>query len=144
MKMFFRKNKGFTLIELLVVVAIISLLSSIVFASLNTARAKARDARRLSDLHQLDNALALYASDHNGSYPGVPPSSVWIGSNTLGLSPYMAVSGIKDPQGNGYAYFVNQGNTIYRLVAAFEIPSNQGNLLLTVVGSVTTYYYERK
>ncbi|MCX6752614.1 MAG: type II secretion system protein [Candidatus Nomurabacteria bacterium] len=64
-----KNNKGFTLIELLVVVAIISLLSSIVFASLNNARGKGRDARRIQDLLQIRNALALYAADHNGAYP---------------------------------------------------------------------------
>lgn len=59
---------GFTLIELLVVIAIIGILSSVVLASLNTARAKARDARRLSDLKQIQAALAMYYSD-NGAYP---------------------------------------------------------------------------
>jgi len=62
------KTKGFTLIELLVVVAIIGILSSVVLASLNTARAKARDAERLSDMRQMQIALELYY-DSFGRYP---------------------------------------------------------------------------
>lgn len=58
------KSKGFTLIELLVVISIISLLSSIVLAALNDARAKARDSRRISDLRQIHTALQLYLQDH--------------------------------------------------------------------------------
>ena len=65
---FASKKRGFTLIELLVVIALISLLSSVVFASLNSARAKARDARRISDIKQLQLALELsYAN--TGTYP---------------------------------------------------------------------------
>lgn len=62
-------NKGFTLIELLVVIAIIGLLSSIVLVSLQGARAKARDARRLHDMRQIVTALELYYAEH-GKYPG--------------------------------------------------------------------------
>ncbi|KKU81775.1 MAG: hypothetical protein UY07_C0009G0012 [Parcubacteria group bacterium GW2011_GWA1_47_8] len=39
------KKRGLTLIELLVVISIISLLSSIVFAALNSAREKAKVAK---------------------------------------------------------------------------------------------------
>ena len=64
------KKQGFTLIELLVVISIIGVLSSVVLASLNSARVKARDAKRLQDVRQLKNALALYYSDY-GYYPSV-------------------------------------------------------------------------
>lgn len=62
------KNKGFTLIELLVVIAIIGLLASIVLVSLNSSRAKARDARRFADFKQIRAALEMYY-DKNGNYP---------------------------------------------------------------------------
>jgi len=61
-------KKGFTLIELLVVIAIIGILSSVVLASLNSARQKSRDAKRVSDVKQLQLALELYF-DSNGAYP---------------------------------------------------------------------------
>lgn len=70
-----RKN-GFTLIELLVVVAIIGLLSSIVLASLNSARAKAKTARSQADLRSLRTAIALLESD-TGKWPnGCPIETV--------------------------------------------------------------------
>lgn len=62
------KVKGFTLIELLVVVAIIGLLSSVVLASLNGARMKARDTKRMADLSQIRTALEMYFNDY-GYYP---------------------------------------------------------------------------
>lgn len=69
-------NRGFTLIELLVVIAIIGVLSSVVLASLNTARERANDARRQSDLRQVQNALELYYST-NGTYPICTSFSAW-------------------------------------------------------------------
>jgi len=58
------KQKGFTLLELLVVIAIIGLLATIVLVSVNTARKKARDARRLSDLNSVMLALSMYYDDY--------------------------------------------------------------------------------
>jgi general secretion pathway protein G len=65
-----KNNKGFTLIELLVVIAIIGLLATLTVASLNSARSKSRDARRVSDTKQLQTALELYLNDQ-GQYPAV-------------------------------------------------------------------------
>ncbi len=62
------QERGFTLIELLVVVAIIGLLGSMVLASLSTARAKARDVRRLADMRTMQTALEFYI-DKFGRYP---------------------------------------------------------------------------
>ena len=63
-------NRGFTLIELLVVIAIIGILSSVVLASLSSARKKSRDARRIADFHQIMLALELY-NDAKGYYPPI-------------------------------------------------------------------------
>jgi prepilin-type N-terminal cleavage/methylation domain-containing protein len=73
--MYFKNQKGFTLIELLVVVAIISLLSSIVFASLNSARSKAKDASIRESMHQFTNLLELNYSDY-GSYSNL--QNTWV------------------------------------------------------------------
>lgn len=73
---FFKKNEdGFTLIELLVVVAIISLLSSIVMASLTTARNKAKDAAIKEEMSQLDTLMAFNYNDY-GDYCELQPTPV--------------------------------------------------------------------
>jgi prepilin-type N-terminal cleavage/methylation domain-containing protein len=64
----FRK-KGFTLIELLVVTSIISLLSSIIFASINEARIKAIDQSIVVEMKEFQKAIELYYTDNN-TYPG--------------------------------------------------------------------------
>lgn len=64
------RRPAFTLVELLVVIAIIGLLSSVAVVSLSGARAKARDAKRLADMHQIVLALDLY-KDQYGNYPPI-------------------------------------------------------------------------
>ncbi len=136
---FLKKQKGFTLIELLVVIAIIAIFSSVVLASLNSVRAKARDARRLEELHQIRIALELFASDY-GKYPaGYWDTWFWISDNNypglgLGWPPCPTTGGLwgylpnvcsfRDPNGNPYAYIGNIDGSP-KLGAAFETAQYQ-------------------
>lgn len=125
-----RKNKGFTLVELLVVVAIIGLLASIVLVSLNTARQKARDTRRLGDLRQVAIALELYYDNNNNAYPTVIGCTTanWTGTMSTALEGggYMTEVPV-DPINNAtyfYAYSSPTPSTEYVLKARLEITTN--------------------
>lgn len=65
------RQKGFTLIELLVVIAIIGILSSVVLASLNTARSKGADAAIKSNLASVRPQAEIYYDDNSNYGPDV-------------------------------------------------------------------------
>lgn len=122
-------NRGFTLIELLVVVAIIGLLASIVIASLNTARQKGRDARRVADIRQLQHALELCNDSNTGACQYGYPSSTTPTASTSTLASYIGALP-KDPStGRAYAY-ISLGPTAgpyctgYHMGAVLENTSN--------------------
>ena len=69
------KQKGFTLIELLVVIAIIGILSSVVLASLNSARAKGADAAVKAALANARAQAELFADGNPTGYTGVCANS---------------------------------------------------------------------
>ena len=72
-----KNNKGFTLIELLVVIAIIGILSSVVLASLTTARSKGQAAAIQSELSNMRAQAELYYSQNGNKY----------GTSTIGNDP---------------------------------------------------------
>lgn len=133
-----KTNKGFTLIELLVVIAIIGVLSSVVLASLNSARAKGRDTKRKVEMISIQTALEMYRLDNNA----YPVAGTWYGYQTVGcgvagtlsgptgyipnLAPKYMASLPVDPSNNfggchGYLYYSNGTN--YKLLD-HEVPES--------------------
>lgn len=63
-------EKGFTLIELLIVIAVMAILTTVVFVALNPmARFQdARNSRRWTDINTVLSAVKLHQVDHGGAY----------------------------------------------------------------------------
>lgn len=95
-----RKQKGFTLVELLVVIAIIGLLSTLAVVALNNARQKSRDARRVSDIKQIQTALELYYNDESG-YPAAAAVGGTIKGPTSGTTYMTAIPSNPKPETDG-------------------------------------------
>lgn len=125
-------RKGFTLIELLVVIAIIGILSTLAVVALNSARQKSRDAKRVSDIKQVQTALELYFGDQN-AYP-VAATAVDLGTTgyttlssgggfagTATGTTYMGqVPSNPTPGGAAYQYVSTSGSGTYSLTFTLE------------------------
>lgn len=171
MECFKMKSKGFTLIELLVVIAIIGVLATIVLVSLNNARQKGRDAKKLQEIKRLQLALDMYY-DKNGTYPvsgncaaTIPnggwcnsiqsiSGNYWIRDGSMNLSEFLSKDPT-DPQpansanwtpvgGGTYFYFANGyggSGQWYMIVFGLE---NTGNSIQATDGVTACdgYYFD--
>jgi prepilin-type N-terminal cleavage/methylation domain-containing protein len=116
-------KKGFTLIELLIVVAVIGILASVVLVGLGPVQKQGRDARRISDLRQVQNGLELYYSK-NGSYPRGGVS--WT-DFSKDLKDNGGISNVpKDPRSPSveYQYWATPDKTSYCIGAKLEDLTN--------------------
>src|SRR2546423_6844881 len=66
-----RTRGGFSLIELVIVVVIIGIIAAIAIPRMSRGSAGAADSALAQNLSILRNALDMYQTEHNGSYPGV-------------------------------------------------------------------------
>ncbi|MES2203079.1 MAG: type II secretion system protein [Patescibacteria group bacterium] len=113
-------SRGFTLIELLVVIAIIGILASIVLVSLNGARAKGRDAQRVTNLQQAANILLADANSDTANPINCTYTS---GRADVTTCTNAGISVIKDPTTGLSACGVNPG-----AVCQFAITGTAGGV----------------
>ncbi len=107
------------MIELLIVIAIIAILAAIIIAATGSARKKARDSRRASDLTEIANALGLYY-DKYGEYP----------TALSNLTPEFLSQVPTDPlDGSNYGYERGTKNNVPRVLLRAELEVSGNDLL---------------
>ncbi len=65
-----RGGRGFSLVELVIVIVIIGIIAAIAIPRVSRGARGAGDSALRSNLAILRNAIELYASEHNGTFPG--------------------------------------------------------------------------
>jgi type II secretion system protein G len=134
-----KTKQGFTLIELLVVVAIIGILSSVVSAQLSSVRQKSRDAKRITNVKEIQKALNLYQID-NTIFPIYTTAIPIDGSDAFSIT--LEASGLisevpSDPLHPiySYSYQSNATGSDYDITFCLEtetIPNHDADCLNTI------------
>ena len=128
-------SRGFTLIELLVVLSVISSLLLITIASVNTVRARSRDAQVKTDKQILILALVRAKdANSNNQYPVAVGSgaclkasgtcwanNMYTGSQTIAdtLAPYVPGAVIPRPPGTAPSQHRHDAYVLYRPTGSF-------------------------
>lgn len=139
MKNSISKVQGFTIVELLVVIAIIALLTGIIMTSLAPSKSKARDAKRISDIGNIQVALELYF-DRCKSYPttldvGAATNCV-TSTGTVNLGTFISVIPIS-PSPGSYGYITRNAAPYDDYVLFVTLENNNEILKDDLDGTIT-------
>ncbi len=136
------KSRGFTLIEILVVLAIIGIAAAVIALNVGAARERARDAKRVENVNQIDTAIALYLTE-NGTPPGddgveyINGNPAWI----PGLAPRYIREVPSDPVDTGdYKFHYARQGINYEVAAFME---QNGSDASCGDGGNSCQYYEK-
>lgn len=130
------KKKAFTLVELLIVIAIIGIFTVILFGSISSSKAKGRDVRRITDMKQIQMALALYL-DNNRLYPNPDAASL----DVLKTGGYMSSIPVDPQTGARYEYQSLSPFRTYCIGVKLEgsVPGDGASCTSASSGSVANY-----
>lgn len=126
-----RSTSGFTFLELMVVIVILGVLAALISGNFVTSLKKGRDARRKSDLTQIQNTLELYYEDKKAyptpmnTVPYLPLGESFCETNPCGSTKVYMQRMPSDPTG-GNTYFYESDGTYYRIYACMENNLDKG------------------
>lgn len=103
--------RGFTVLEILIVIAVFGLLATLAVLSLNSARARARDAQRISDISVLRNAFSQYYLERS-NYPASGGVSLGQPGTKTDVFGYGGFSSAQEANGVIYLNRVPTGPTV--------------------------------
>src|SRR5271170_5409527 len=115
-----KSNKGFTIVELLIVIVVIGILALLVITTYSGIQAKARNAKRQSDIKSLQTQVEAFFSQ-NGYYPSRTDmnSSSWLATNMKSLdqnalidpsNPTQSKTLVAAPVAKSYSYAPTQSD----------------------------------
>jgi type IV pilus assembly protein PilA len=116
-------NRGFTIVELLIVIVVIGILALLVITTYSGIQAKARNAKRQTDVQSLQTQVEAFFSQ-NGYYPSLTDmnSASWRTTNMKSLDPNALVDPssscapatasclVSAPAAKSYAYAVSNSS----------------------------------